>query len=209
MIRHFSRSSIAKKGIGTSTPGPTMASRQKAPPFAQQVSLSFRDHCAKFTHSSLPDLEHDLHKARRLPLNPFFSKAKVTARQEVIRRNVDKLCTRILGFTEATVDLGAAISAFTRDVSTEFVSGKTYNSLDQEDFNAGMTNVFQDSGHIWRITKHVTWFGPTLKSIPIDWVMRAADQGTKAFFRYLKASRLASLYPPVACADRHIPHFGH
>jgi hypothetical protein len=108
----------------------------------------------------------------------------------LIRRHVQKFCDRIsqLSETEQIVNIGAAMSAFTRDVSTEFILGKTYNSLDKEDFDVGMTNVFQGSGHIWRITKHITWFGPTMKAIPIDWVMKIADEGTKAFFRYLKVS---------------------
>ena len=134
--------------------------------------------------------DHNVHKARRLSLSPFFSKSKVASGQNLIRRNVDTLCDRISRFVDlkTTINLGTALSAYTRDVSTEFIIGKTYNSLDQEDFDVGMTNVFQNSGHIWRITKHVRWFGPTLKSIPLDWVMKTADEGTKAFFRYLKAS---------------------
>src|ERR1700710_690667 len=32
--------------------------------------------------------DHDLHKARRLPLNSFFSKVKVVSKQDLIRNNV-------------------------------------------------------------------------------------------------------------------------
>lgn len=39
--------------------------------------------------------EHDLPRARRQPLNPFFSKPKVNSRQEMLERYLDKLCTRI------------------------------------------------------------------------------------------------------------------
>ncbi|KAF4633285.1 hypothetical protein G7Y89_g4836 [Cudoniella acicularis] len=133
---------------------------------------------------------HDLHKARRLPLNPFLSKAKVADQQDLIRRNVKKLCDRISKFSRSkkTINLGAASSAFTRDISTEFLLGRNYHSLDHEDFDVGMTNVFQGSGHIWRVTKHIHWFGPTMKSIPVGWIMKVADDGTKAFFRYLQAS---------------------
>ncbi|KUJ18476.1 cytochrome P450 [Mollisia scopiformis] len=134
--------------------------------------------------------DHDLHKARRMPLSPFFSKTKVAQQQDLIRQKVEQLCKRISQFSTSkkAIDLGAATSAFTRDVSTDFILARNYKSLDHEDFNAGMTNVFQDSGHIWRITKHITWFGPTMKSIPIDWIMRVADEGTKSFFRYLQDS---------------------
>lgn len=113
----------------------------------------------------------------------------------MIRRNVDKLCDRISRFagSKTAANLGAPISAFTRDVSTELILGKTYNNLDREDFNVGMTKRFQDSGgYIWRITKHVRWFGPTMRSIPFDWIMKTADENTKAFFHYLKVSRRSS-----------------
>lgn len=39
--------------------------------------------------------DHATHKARRHAIGPFFSKAKVAAHQELIQRNVDKLCGRI------------------------------------------------------------------------------------------------------------------
>lgn len=114
--------------------------------------------------------DHDVHKARRVPLNAFFSKVQMANKQDLIRQNVQKLCDRILQFTgtRQIAKLGAATSTFTRDVSTEFVLGKSYNNLDKEGFNIGMTNIFQGSGHIWLITKYITWFGPTMKSISVD-----------------------------------------
>jgi hypothetical protein len=103
---------------------------------------------------------------------------------------VDKLCARISAFAgkPESVDIGAATSAFTRDVAIEYVLGRKHNSLDREDFNVLMTTVFQDSGHMWRTTKHVRWFGPLIISMPIDWVIKTADEGTKAFLLYVKAS---------------------
>ncbi|KAH8592759.1 cytochrome P450 [Bisporella sp. PMI_857] len=115
--------------------------------------------------------DHHVHKARRLPLNPFFSKAKVASQQGLIRRNIIKLCDQILNFSKSklTINLGAVISAFARDASTEFILGRNYNSLDREDFNFGMMNVFQDYGHIWRVTKHIMWFGPIMMTQKASW----------------------------------------
>ncbi|THV52632.1 hypothetical protein BGAL_0073g00060 [Botrytis galanthina] len=98
-------------------------------------------------------------------------------KQDLIRQNVQKLCDRIPQFTgtRQIANLGAATSAFTRDVSTEFILGKSYNSHYKEGFDIGMTNVFPGSGHIWRITKYITWLGPTMKSIPVKWVIKVAD----------------------------------
>jgi cytochrome P450 len=47
-------------------------------------------------------------------------------------------------------------------------------------------NAFQANGSVWRITKHMRWFAPTMKSIPIVWVMKVVDDVMKAFFGYLK-----------------------
>lgn len=132
--------------------------------------------------------DHDAHKARRHAIAPFFSQAKVAARQHLIRRNVEKLAARIssLSGSGTTFNLGAAISAFTRDVANEFIIGKEYNELDLEDFGVGLSIASQGAGVFWRTTKFIRWFGPSIRAIPIDWAMKMADEGTKSFLRYLQ-----------------------
>lgn len=131
--------------------------------------------------------DHDIHRARRHPLSPFFSKVKVAAHQDLIRGNIQKLCSRLDTFSESgtIVNFGAAISALTRDIANEFILGKNHNQLDCEDFETAMTNVFQNSNFMWRITKHVTWFGPLMLSIPPTWLMKVVDDGTKALLNYI------------------------
>ncbi|KAI5920337.1 cytochrome P450 [Camillea tinctor] len=131
---------------------------------------------------------HELHKARRQPINHFFSKAKVAARQEIIHRNVAKLCNRLSQLAGNTVNLGAAISAIVRDVSCEFMLNKTSGALDKDDFNVAVTNMLQKGGVIWRITKHFPWFGPTMKSIPRSLLFKVADESTKEFFQHIQNS---------------------
>ncbi|ROW10899.1 hypothetical protein VPNG_05365 [Cytospora leucostoma] len=132
---------------------------------------------------------HAIHKVRRHAIASFFSKAKVAARQELIRRNVDKLCGRISELASGTIfNLGAATSAYTRDTANEFIVWKQYNELDEREFGVTLSHASQGGGIMWRTTKHIRWFGPTLRSIPIDWVMKLADDGTKAFLRYLQQS---------------------
>lgn len=130
--------------------------------------------------------DHDAHKARRHALARFFSKANIASRQPVLRRNLDKLCRRISGLTGCTFNLGAAISAFTRDSANEFIVGRQYNELDSDDFGIGLSTASQGAGTFWRTTKHIRWFGPTIRAMPIDWAMKVADDGTKAFLNCLK-----------------------
>ncbi|KAK7428184.1 hypothetical protein QQZ08_005250 [Neonectria magnoliae] len=134
--------------------------------------------------------DHDQHKARRQPLNPCFSKATVASRQGMIRKKLVRLCERISEFAETgrVLDIGAAISAFQRDVLTNYVLGKSYDDLEKEDFNAGMMIVAQAGGKVWRLTKHFPWYGPTLLSIPKDFLIKHGDELTANFMRYGKAS---------------------
>ncbi|KAI2603717.1 cytochrome P450 [Hypoxylon sp. NC1633] len=129
---------------------------------------------------------HNIHKARRLPMNHFFSKARVASRRDVIDKNVAKLCGRLSGFAGKTVDLGAALSAITRDISCEFNLNKTYGALDKDDFNVSMTKMFRQGGAIWRITKHLPWFGPAMQSIPRSLMFKIANEGTREFFGYIQ-----------------------
>jgi hypothetical protein len=114
----------------------------------------------------------------------------VVRRQDLIRRQIERLCERVAEFaaTGQAMDLGAAISAFQRDVSTEFILGKSYDSLNQPDFGVGMTRVMHGGGTIWRLTKHIRWYGPAMLSIPRDFLIKNADRDTANFMRYAKAS---------------------
>ncbi|KAK4172409.1 putative cytochrome P450 E-class, group I [Triangularia setosa] len=160
--------------------------------------------------------DHDQHRARRLPLNAYFSKASVLRRQGLIDRKVEKFCGRIAEFaaTGKPIDLGAAISAFQRDVSTDFVLGKNYNNLDQPDFGVGMTLFMQGGGTMWRLTKHIRWYGPAMLSIPKDFLIKNADPDTANFMRYAKDSeeetarllKAAASYKPEDDAPRTIVH---
>ncbi|KAG9241457.1 trichodiene oxygenase [Calycina marina] len=131
--------------------------------------------------------DHGIHRARKQPLAPFFSKARVGAHHELIRRHLHTLCGRITAFASSGTefDLGAAISALTRDVANEFILSKHQNQLDAEDFDAGMTNVFQKSNFMWRITKFFPWFGPIMLSIPPTWLTKVADEHTNALLQYI------------------------
>ncbi|AEO69909.1 uncharacterized protein THITE_2057681 [Thermothielavioides terrestris NRRL 8126] len=133
--------------------------------------------------STVFTVDHDAHKARRAALAPLFSKAKIAARQDLIHKNVDRLCQRISDLGAKTFDLGAAISALARDTANEFVLGNEYGELNAEDFNVALSIAALGAGAIWRTTKFIRWFGPALRSIPPAWAMKRGDEGTRSFFR--------------------------
>jgi cytochrome P450 len=60
--------------------------------------------------------------------------------------------------------------------------------IDLDDFGVGLSIASQGAGVFWRTTKHVRWFGPAMRAMPVGWAMRAADEGTKSFLLYLQRS---------------------
>lgn len=141
--------------------------------------------------ASLFTVAHHVHKARRQPVNSYFSKARVATRQDLIYRHLDKLCSRLRSLvkTEATFDLGAAITALTRDVSNDFVLGRSYNSLDHEDFDVAMMDASQGGGNFWHLSKFLRWFGPTMQGLPVPWVLKITKGPMHTFFHQLWVSR--------------------
>ncbi|KAI1736981.1 cytochrome P450 [Xylaria scruposa] len=143
--------------------------------------------------STICALDHYVHRRRRAPLGTFLSKGNVSNKQDIVSRLVSKLCHRLDGFaksnhgTNATrIKLSHAISSFTRDVATEFLFGESHNNLDHPEFNPGLTTVLQSSGSIWRISKHIRWYGRVMKSLPLSLVERLSDDNGKAFLVFLK-----------------------
>jgi hypothetical protein len=112
----------------------------------------------------------------------------VANRQAIIRDRVTRLCTLIEEYdgSKTSMNLGTAISAFTGDIATKYIIGKSYDNLETQDFGANMTNLFQSSGAVWRITKHVRWLGPAMKAIPLPIMEKVGDDGTRAFLAFLK-----------------------
>jgi hypothetical protein len=100
-------------------------------------------------------------------------------------------------------NLGAAISAYTRDNANEYIIGKPYNELDLQDWGIGLSIASQGAGTFWRTTKFVRWFGPSMRAMPIDWAMKVADEGTKSFLHYLQVSfhDTTLICAPICAAD--------
>ncbi|KAI0110717.1 cytochrome P450 [Nemania sp. FL0031] len=140
--------------------------------------------------STICALDHYVHRRRRAPLGTFLSKGNVSNKQDIVSRLVSKLCRRLDDFAEsnhgARLKLSPAISSFTRDVATEFLFGESQNNLDFPDFNPGLTTVLQASGGIWRISKHIRWYGRVMKSLPLPLVEKLSDDNGKAFLVFLK-----------------------
>jgi cytochrome P450 len=98
--------------------------------------IFFKNHADVQADSHFLTIDHDLHRRRRKPLEPFFSRKGISAFQPMLAEFVKKLESRLdsLSGTERVIRLDHAFFALSGDIMARicFDDGKSY--LDDEDF---------------------------------------------------------------------------
>lgn len=81
-------------------------------------------------------VQHELHRARRGAINPFFSKRAVTQLESKVRSVVDMMCEKLGECAKdgRIVDIGAAFTGATLDVISEYCYDQSYNCLEEPNF---------------------------------------------------------------------------
>lgn len=115
---------------------------------------------------------HKLHKMRRAPLNPFFSKGSVLKYIGIIQRCTEKLCTRLEGFYESKtpIDLRVAFSALTSDVISKYSYGESYDTLGKPDMDPHTYGSMVSTGELAHLLKHFPWIMRIANLLP-HWVV--------------------------------------
>ncbi|KAL2018475.1 hypothetical protein VTK56DRAFT_831 [Thermocarpiscus australiensis] len=141
-----------------------------------------------FPSTVVHTLAHDVHKRRRAAMNPYFSKANVSRRQDIIKSLVEKLCRRFDAAAESReeVNLTHALGAFARDLSISYILRKDYGNLDAKDFNASMNKTIMGLGKAWLLRKHAGWATPLILSLPST--LTGID-GTAAFRTFVGTAK--------------------
>jgi hypothetical protein len=121
--------------------------------------------------SSVP---YHLHRMRRAPLNPFFSKKAVAQLEPTITSAVEKLCARLEGFrqTKEPVNLRFAFAGLTMDVVTEYAFANCYNCLDEPDFAPQWVEAVDSLSVQSHVNKQFPWLLPVMRLIPLWLVER-------------------------------------
>jgi hypothetical protein len=136
-----------------------------------------RNHKANGSSGSIATTEsRTLHRKRRAPLMPFFSKRSVNALESGIVEKVEKLCSGVEGFMQRgdVLDVGVASTALTLDVITEYCFSRSWNCLDDPEFSPGwkraMTGLFEPVP----ITKQFPQINQVMFMLPRSWVVKMA-----------------------------------
>lgn len=160
----------------------TSPNPMKEPLESKSSRISCRPMVADVTQSSLSLLStipHNLHKMRRTPLNPFFSKRAVNECTGIIQSCVSKLCTRLEEYhaSQTPVDLQLAYGALTVDVITLYCLGRSYGSLEKPDFDPQLGKGIASGGELRLLLKQFPWIFKVFTLLPCSiavWLNRNA-----------------------------------
>lgn len=89
--------------------------------------------------SAFNTVEHHVHRQRRAPLSPFFSKRKISGRSHLIQKHVDELCERLVteysnkGKVLHCKDMFGCLAA---DVIVDYCFERRYNCIHAPGFQA-------------------------------------------------------------------------
>ena len=118
--------------------------------------------------SIISTVPHNLHKMRRSPMNPLFSKRSVVEYSGSVVSTVDKLCARLEEFhtSQNPVDLRVAFSALTADVISQYCYGKSYDCLEKSDFDPDLYSNTASGGELGLLLKQCPWIFTIANSMP-------------------------------------------
>ncbi|KAL9099760.1 MAG: hypothetical protein Q9163_004791, partial [Psora crenata] len=120
-------------------------------------------------NSTFKTIDHDLHRARRAVLAPFFSNASVQRLEPSVQQVADKLLARLqdLKGTGTKVNLINMFSAFSGDVIWQYAFAKSYLFVEQPDFAPHWYRWLIDIGDGGHLMEHFPWLEPLVTSMPL------------------------------------------
>jgi hypothetical protein len=139
-------------------------------------------------------IPHDLHRARRDSINPYFSKQKIMSLEPVIQANANKLCNRIREFKgiKEPFPIRLAYECLTTDIITEYCMAKSYGNLDKPDFMKYHYMVTK-FGAVVYLTKQLAFLQRLIASLS-SWLVLKLDLGMGSYIAFQEV-RLQPLRP--------------
>ena len=130
-------------------------------------------------YSVFDTLDHDHHRIRRGPWNPYFSKQAVSQLQPLLLQPLaNKFCDRLAKYqaAEKPVVMTDAFADLTSDVISEYSFPQGYGNLDRSQFHGSEYHAILARGKLSHLLKQCSWLYPILLSMPL-WLTRYASPG--------------------------------
>lgn len=140
-------------------------------------------------NAALGTRHHELHRTRRAPMNPFFSKQNVRRLEPVLQRTLKKVLGRLERSSKAgePVVSNLLYSATTSDIISDYCFGESYNNLDKDDFNEPFFSAFHEAGKGYHFACWNPWLVPTVTALP-QWIVSLFMPQLDVFLNLVKVS---------------------
>jgi cytochrome P450 len=132
---------------------------------------------------------HELHRRRRAPLNPFFSKQNIRRLEPVLHRCLERILGRLARNAQSgePMKMNMLFNATTSDIISDYCFGESYNNLDKEDFNEPYFLAEHDNRLIFHFATFSPWLLPVVKTLP-EKVVLFFLPGIKMFIEGMKVT---------------------
>ncbi|KKY24987.1 putative cytochrome p450 [Phaeomoniella chlamydospora] len=114
-------------------------------------------------------VDHNIHRARRGYLNPYFSKRVVVDLEPLIHDRIGRLCARLekaMQQGQVTI-LDSAFSALAADIITQRFYGEHFDYLGIQDFKFSVRETFIAAGLVYHFSRFFPSVVASLKSLPL------------------------------------------
>ncbi|KAL8674586.1 MAG: hypothetical protein Q9168_001029 [Polycauliona sp. 1 TL-2023] len=111
---------------------------------------------------------HELHRQRRSPYAPFFSKKSITDMSDFISDRLDALCRRLResGRQRAPMPLGIAYVALTTDIISNYALADCYHLLERDDIGSEYHYLLLGFVQGCHFIKHLTPIFNFMQALP-------------------------------------------
>ena len=138
---------------------------------------------------------HEVHRRRRLPLAPFFSKKSVAEMSGDMESMLKVLCRRIRdsSTTGTAMPLGLGYVALTTDIISKYALADCYHLLEREDLGADYHQLLVGFVHSCHFIKHFTWLYNFIQALP-DPVVLWLQPSLRLAFNIMKVRLIVSFF---------------
>ena len=121
-------------------------------------------------HAAFSTPEHEIHRKRRAAMSTFFSKKSILQQSPSIQAKVDKLCSRLdndYAGKDKVVVLNHLFTCYVADVVTKYAFNKTYDFLDDSEFQSPFTTAVRGYKDIVHPCAQFYWLPRIMAKIPV------------------------------------------
>lgn len=134
-------------------------------------------------------IPNDLHRRRRAPLNPFFSKKAIMDCEDIVQGKVEKLCRRISAAIDhkKPIDLSRGFRAISVDVVTDYAFHNSLDLLEEDDFGSWFANMLREGAPLFWVFQQFPLTQSLAETLP-TWLVKKLSSAMNSWERFMSVS---------------------